>query len=328
MGKTISFIGNPGTGKTTFLVASIHRLSEIGWVKLSIKKLPKDYGLWVDSLISGGVLPPTVKDYDYPLKFNKTIKYKQSSVKLGRLGGVTFKVKDIRGEDYRRTSDKFKESVRGASAVLVTIDASKSEDMGQSLGGQIQPLIDGIRYMVETQRSIKYIGLVFTKRSFHNHPIRKIREYVHTPLGPILRYLKEEGILFRVLECDSRGPENRFKPWGVDAVYYDVLSHIGKVSGAKLDITTDPDHVWVDTRPFVPTPPQTDPEPEPPSVPPRKGPSQEHQPKEPEKPKPPVTPPVRTPPTGGGVMYLVICPSCGHKNPQGLTKCANCSGAL
>lgn len=340
MGKNISLIGNPGTGKTTFLVGSIHRLSEIGWVKINPKKLPKDYGLWVDQLISGGVLPPTVKDHEYPMQFTKTIRYKQSEVKLSRLGGVTFRVRDLRGEDYRRTTELFKQSVRDAAAVIVTIDASKSTDLGQALGGQVQPLIDGIRHMIEKEKGLKYLGLVFTKRSFHNHPIRKIREFVHTPLGPILRYLEDKKIAFRVLECDTRGVDNRFKPWGLEEIYYDVLSHLGKVSGARLDVTTDPDHVWIDTRPVVTTPPPTSTpsaptpitSPTPTGTPiskskrtdKQKGLGQGAKPKDvtPSAPQPETTAPTT------GVMYLVICPACAYKNPQGLTKCENCGGPI
>ncbi len=303
-------------------MASIHRLSEIGWIKINLKKLPKDYGLWVDALISGEAIPPTVKDYEYPLEFNRTVTYKGSTIKLGRFFGVTMKVRDLRGEDYRRTTKAFKDSVSGASAVLVTIDASRSIDLGEALGGQIQPLIDGIRYMVETQSSLKYIGLIFTKRSFHNHTISDIREWVHIPLGPIIRYLKEEEIEFRVLEVDSRGAENKFNPWGIEAVYYDVLSTLGKVTGTKIDVTMDPDNIWIDTSitPPIDAKPQT-PEPQ----------TEEQAPvyklgyrvKQKKSPKP-------KPKEGGqvGVMYLVICPSCGYKNPQGLTKCKNCGGPL
>ncbi|TFG09407.1 zinc ribbon domain-containing protein [Candidatus Thorarchaeota archaeon] len=28
------------------------------------------------------------------------------------------------------------------------------------------------------------------------------------------------------------------------------------------------------------------------------------------------------------VVYLVICPHCGHKNPQGITECENCGASL
>ncbi len=329
LGKTISFIGNPGTGKTTFLVASIQRLSELDWIKINLKKLPKDYGLWIDALVSGDALPPTVKDYEYPLEFRRTITYKGSTIKLGRFFGVTFKIRDLRGEDYRRTTSTFKESVHGASAILVTIDASHSTDLGKALSGQIQPLIDGIRYMVSEEDSLKYIGLIFTKRSFHNHVIADIRKWVLKYLGPVIRPLKEKGIEFRILEVDSRGAQNKFEPWGIEQVYYDVLSNLGTVTGTKIDVTLDADYVWVDTGvtppPIVDTPPNPPPFVVSETSDPKAKLGQGAKPSRPPKPKPQAAPPT-TPHTG--VMYLVICPSCGYKNPQGLTKCKNCGAPL
>ncbi|MHA1862759.1 MAG: hypothetical protein ACTSWA_03240, partial [Candidatus Thorarchaeota archaeon] len=248
MGKKISFIGNPGTGKTTFLVASIHKLNDLNWTKFDIKKLPDDYGLWIDQLMSGRTLPPTVKDYSYPLKFHKKIIFKGSTVKLGRLGGITIEVKDLRGEDYRRTTATFKEAIAKSSAVLISLDPSDSTDLGMSLSGEIQPVIDGIRYMVSSLgRKLEYIGFIITKRAMHNHTIEEIREFLHIPLGPVFRYLKEKKIVVRTLEVDSRGSNNRLEPWGLEYVYYDVLSHLGRVDGNRLDVTKDAEYTWIDT---------------------------------------------------------------------------------
>ncbi len=320
MGKSIALLGNKGTGKTTFLVASIHRLSELKWIEANLKKLPDDYGMWIDLMISGKPLPPTVKEYAYPLKFKKRILFKGSIIKMGWLfSGMTLRVGDMRGEDYTRTTPKFKRAVEDVSAVLVTIDPSDSDELGDALAGQIQPLIDGIRYMIhERGGDLEYLGFVITKRSKHNHTIEEIRNYIEMALRPILSYLDENGTIFRVLEVDSRGPDNRLAPWAIEYVYYDMLATLCKVEGTRLDVTQDDAYLWIESSPVIEnesvnssepifsTPSQSDIE----SL--MASNSLQENSEEPEV----------------GIAYLVICPNCGHKNRHGLSKCKNCGAPL
>ena len=320
MGKSIALLGNKGTGKTTFLVASIHQLSKKGWIKTEIEKLPDDYGLWIDLMVSGKPLPPTVKKYDYPLKFRRRISFKESIIKLGWLfGGMTLRVGDMRGEDYTRTTTKFKRAVEDVSAVFVTIDPSDSEDLGDALSGQIQPLIDGIRYMIrERGDDLEYLGFIITKRSKHSHTIEELRDYIDMALGPILTYLQENDTVFRVLEVDSRGPDDRLKPWGIEYCYYDMLATLCKVEGRRLDVTQDDAYLWIESspvsqsktinssEPIFSSPNESDFQAEEATN------SSQENSQEPEV----------------GVAYLVICPHCGHKNRHGLSKCRNCGASL
>ncbi|MFO7836888.1 MAG: zinc ribbon domain-containing protein [Candidatus Thorarchaeota archaeon] len=320
MGKSIALLGNKGTGKTTFLVASIHRLSEMGWIEANLDKLPDDYGLWIDLMVSGKPLPPTVKEYAYPLEFKKRISFKGSIVKLGWLfSGMTLRVGDMRGEDYTRTTPKFKRAVENVSAVLVTIDPSDSGVLGDALSGQIQPLIDGIRYMIQERgKDLEYLGFVITKRSKHNHTIEEVRHYIEMALRPILSYLKENNTVFRVLEVDSRGSENRLAPWGIEYVYYDMLATLCKVEGRRLDVTQDDAYLWIESSPVIGNGEANSSEPlfsyltESQSGPEKATSSTQENSQEAEV----------------GIAYLVICPHCGHKNRHGLSKCKNCGASL
>ena len=240
MGKTVSLIGNPGSGKSNLFLAAFNRFHKNGWT--SGEGWPPEFGIWMESILTGKPLPPTLKQKDYQMKF-KDVCYKGSKVKTG-WGGLTLRVRDMRGDDYRRTTDAFKESIRGASAILITIDPSKSKDLGPAIGNQVSPLVNAIGYMLENERKLKYIGLVFTKRALHNHSIRKIRWFVTDQLGPVINTVRRADKKLRMLEVESRGLGNALTPWGLEPLFYDVLATICNVKGPRVDIFNDPDADW------------------------------------------------------------------------------------
>ncbi len=244
MGKAASLIGNPGSGKSNLFLAAFHQFTHIGWTQ---DKRPPEWGLWMSSVLSGKPLPPTIKQNDYEMRFNDVF-YKGSRIKTG-WGGLTLRIRDIRGDDYARSTDVFKESVRGASAVLITIDPSKAQDLGPAIGDQVYPLVNAIDYMLENEKKIKYMGLVFTKRALHNHSIHKIRYFVTKQLGPLVNDVRRKGINLSMLEVESRGTMNELEPWGLEPLFYDMLSSICKVEGQTIDVFYDPNADWEKTGP-------------------------------------------------------------------------------
>lgn len=239
MGKAASLIGNPGSGKSNLFLAAYNRFTEIGWTQ---DRRPPEWGLWMGNILSGRPLPPTIKQSNYEMRFRDVL-YKGSRIKTG-WGGLRLKIRDIIGDDYARTTDAFKESVSGASAVLITIDPSGSQDLGPAIGEQVYPLVSAVDYMLDFEKKIKYVGLVFTKRALHTHSIRKIRHFVTKQLGPLVNDVRRRGIRLRMVEVESRGRGNALEPWGIEPVFYDMLASICKVEGPRIDIFNDPDADW------------------------------------------------------------------------------------
>lgn len=244
MGKDVSLIGNPGSGKTTFFLAMVHHLDKIGWAPQDWNTLPEKYGDWIEAMIAGEQINPTIKLNEYSLNLD-SFEYKGSKVSTGFFSSLNMKIRDIKGDDYRRNTDTFKEAVRGASAILVMIDPTRDkEELGSALVGQVAPLFRSMRYISQNEKSVEYVGLVFSKRSLHNHAIQKIRYFIEDQLGPMMRAARRSGINPRMLEVESRGLYNRLEPWGIEQVVYDFASHICRVSGPIHDVTADPEYDW------------------------------------------------------------------------------------
>jgi hypothetical protein len=243
MGKNISLIGNPGVGKTTFFLAMLHQLDKIGWAPQNWKTLPEKYEDWIEAMIAGERINPTLKLNLYSLNL-RDFQYKNSIVKTGWFGRLSIKIRDIQGDDYRRTTETFKEAVNGVSAVLAMIDPTCDKDLGSALVGQIAPLVRSMRYIAQNERNVKYVGFIFTKRALHGHPIKKIRHFIEDQLGAMVNAARRSGLIIRMLEVESRGLYNRLEPWGVEEVIYDLASHVCKVEGTKYDVTRDPDYDW------------------------------------------------------------------------------------
>lgn len=244
MGKTASLIGNPGSGKSNLFLAAYQQFTHIGWIK---SPRPPEWGLWMSNILSGKPLPPTIKQNSYEMKFNDIV-YEGSRIRTG-WGGLSLKIRDLRGADYEKTTDAFRESVKGASAVLITIDPSQAQVLGPAIGNQVLPLVNAIDYMLDYEKKLKYVGFIFTKRALHNHSIRKIRSFVTRQLGPMINDVRRKGIHLRMLEVESRGIKYELDPWGIEPVFYDMLASICKVDGPRIDVFNDPNADWEKTGP-------------------------------------------------------------------------------
>lgn len=227
-GKGIALIGNPGVGKTTFLIASIHYLNSIGWAKVKLKELPPEYGSLVDLLVSGKPLTPTINLSEYSLEFSN-IEYRGTKLKTGMFGKITFKLVDLSGQDYRRGTQVLAEAVRNVFAALFLIDPTGGSNFPLSLAGQIGPLDAAVRYMLEREKDIRFFGIVFTKRLLHKYDFTRMTEFVEEQLTPILRIIKEHGVRLRFFEVDSRGRTGTLDPEGLEPIYFETLQTVCKI---------------------------------------------------------------------------------------------------
>ena len=235
-GKAIALLGTPGVGKTTFVIASIHHLEKIDWARIDWKDLPREYGGLVDQLVSGSPLSPTLRLSDYRLQFTN-IEYRGSILKMGWFGKVKLEVTDMSGEDYRSRNLPFAECVQDAFAALLLMDPSRSANLAESMAGQIAPLFNAIKYLSGKECDIKYLGLIFTKRYLHKHKLGDIAGFLTQQLLPILSIAERARIQINMFEIDSRGKEGRLDPQGLEQIYYDTLSFVSKVKGARAQLT-------------------------------------------------------------------------------------------
>lgn len=227
-GKGIALIGNPGVGKTTFLIAAIHYLDKIGWARIKFKEIPPEYGILVDLLISGKPLSPTLRMSEYALEFSN-VSYKGVELKTGVFGKITFKIIDMSGQDYRSTTYNFQDAVHDAFAALFLIDPSLSDNFAHSLAGQIEPLDRALRYIFKYERDIKYYGFVFTKSNLHNHYFDDMVSLFEEQLTPLLNRARERGVRINMFEIDSRGRDGKLDPEGFEPIFFDALSVVCKV---------------------------------------------------------------------------------------------------
>lgn len=227
-GKGIALIGNPGVGKTTFLIAAIHYLDKIGWARIKFKELPPEYGTLVDLLISGKPLSPTLRMSEYALEFSN-VSYKGVELKTGVFGKITFKIIDMSGQDYRATTRNFKHAVRDAFAALFLLDPSLDENFAHSLSGQILPIDKAIRYILGYERDIKYFGFIFTKSNLHNHYFDDMVNLLEEQLTPLFNLARRSGVKINIFEIDSRGKDGKLDPEGFEPIFFDTLSVVCKV---------------------------------------------------------------------------------------------------
>jgi GTPase SAR1 family protein len=249
MVKNVPILGNPSSGKTTLLIALIHKLQLNGWIKSRVKDLPKEYPMWIARLMAGEEIPTTTEFREVRLRLN-SFTYKGSKVNLG-WGGINLSVRDMKGDDYRRRTNVFRDAVKEASAVLFTVDCTKDTILGRAISGQVEPLLEGLRYICEFEHEVKYIGLVFTKRALHSFPIEQIRPFVTEQFAVMLSFVRDARIRFGMFEVESRGRTNELKPWGIEPVIYDCFSTIGKLKGKRLDVTLGPDADWAENQRLI-----------------------------------------------------------------------------
>ncbi|MHA2023524.1 MAG: Rab family GTPase [Candidatus Thorarchaeota archaeon] len=233
--KNIAVIGNPGVGKTTFLVSAIHYLGSIGWAEIEMDSLPSDYAAAVDSMISGQPLSPTLGLNGYIFKF-EDFTYKGSEIKTGWFGNVTIRVTDLAGDDYRHGTSLFKQAIADSFVVLFLIDLTQSGSLTHSLAGQVAPLYNAIQYIVDFEKDVKHLELVFTKRFLHDYKYEEIVELVNEQLGPVLNIARRNKIDITMFEIDSRGKSGRLEPSGFEPVFYNALCYGCKVRGNKVDV--------------------------------------------------------------------------------------------
>lgn len=234
--KKVSVAGCPGVGKTTFLAAAIYHLDKIGWARADLETLPPEYGAIVDNLVAGQPLAPTVGLHGYIFDFND-FTYKGSEIKTGWFGNVDVRLTDLSGRDYEHSASLFKQSLNDAYSVLILIDPACKANLRQSFAGQMNPIVETVRYIAACDDDIEHIGFVFTKALLHDHEFNNMVSILEEQLAPALNKARREGIELSFLEVDSRGPSNTLEPVGIERVFYDVLSRGCRVKDERLDVT-------------------------------------------------------------------------------------------
>lgn len=260
----VPIIGNPGVGKTSFIVSMGKLVSDVGWGFPCGSPREVAYFYEVLSLVSQGKpIPPTRGFKKIKICINK-VAYRGDVIETNLL----LSSGDISGQDYNLAIDWLSvhdvEEVAGAPPVIsrfinliekadliipiLDITRSLNEDdvdlesaLIKEIGRHLYAVATGVEYICHISRkTIKGVFFVFNKADIHRLTVKDIRRIFEDVFAILIARLRHSGIEWRVYTTVSihwgKNPVETLKSRGFNKLLYDLVATL---SGYTLDTQTN-----------------------------------------------------------------------------------------